>query len=433
MTYDIHSDEYFKPDALEKELLRVYDLCHGCRVCFSLCPSFPTLFDFIDAHVDAGEGETDALTEDEVWEVVDLCYNCKLCYPKCPYTPPHDFMIDFPRLMLRAKAVDAKQHGIPLQDRFFGRPDIIGKIGSWTAPVANAINATRLGRVALEKTVGLHRDFNLPTFDSEPFPKWFEKNAPKHAPRGEPVAKVALFSTCTVDYNAVPSGQAVAQVLWHNNIEVVLPEQVCCGMPLLDAGDVDGCTRAGRKNVDVFLEQIDKGYDVVIPGPTCSFVFKDDYPELVGTEESKRVAKRTYDFCEYLMRLHGEGKLNTKFERGAGRVGYHLPCHLKVQNIGMKSRDVLNLIPDTEVTAVEKCSAVDGTWGMKAQYFDLSQKYASKLYKGLEAVDADLYVSDCPMARQNIIYGTGRPAYHPAEVLRDAYGLPRPRSRPRRG
>jgi len=426
--YDIHHPSYFRPDALETEMRRIYDICHGCRLCFNLCPSFPSLFQAVDRHEEAGEGETAALNDDELWEVVDLCYNCKLCYPKCPYTPPHTFNLDFPRLMLRAKAVEAKQSGIPLTDRFLGRPDVVGKIGCACAPIANAVQNTRVGRILMEKTVGLHRDFNIPTFAGESFPHWFARASREREGKhtGAPAGRVALFSTCTNDYQTVAAAQAITQVLWHNRVEVIVPEQVCCGMPALDGGDVDGAVRLARENVARFHPLIQRGYDIVIGGPTCGFVFKDDYPRLLGTPEAEAVSQRTYDFSEYLLRQRGEGKLSTQFARGAGRVGLHFPCHLKVQNIGHKTRDLLALIPDTEVVVVDKCSVVDGTWGMKTENFALSQKYAQKLYRGLENSEADVYVSDCPLSRQQIAYGTKKPAFHPAEILRDAYGLTAP-------
>lgn len=423
MTYDPTHADYFNPESLQTELLRVYDICHSCRLCFNLCPSFPALFDAIDAHEEAGEGETEALNESEIWRVVDLCYNCKLCYPKCPYTPPHKFDIDFPRLMLRANAVQAKKKGISWQNRVLGRPDVVGKLGSMTAPVANVANKLGATRVMMEKTIGLHRDFNLPQFVSLPFARWFRRQQKKRPPIENPVAKVALFSTCTGNYNEVDSSKALVQVLWHHNIEVVMPEQTCCGMPVLDGGNVEGAKRQAKKNVDAFVPLVEQGYVVVIPGPTCSFMFKDDYPALLKTEAAVKISTNTFDACEFLMRLHKEKKLRTDFKTGPGKVGYHIPCHLRVQNIGFKSRDLMQLLPDTQVTVVEKCSVVDGTWGMKSQNFEVSQKWAKKLYRGLEDSGADVYASDCPLSRQQIVYGTGRAARHPVELVRDAYGL----------
>lgn len=417
MSYDPNSEAYWDETALDQEMRRIFDICHGCRLCFNLCPSFPKLFKFVDAH---GDEEVEGLTRAEIREVLDLCFDCKLCYPKCPYVPPHEFMLDFPRLMLRAKAVYARRDGIPWKSKIIGNPDLVGTLGSTTALLFNRFNRNKAGRVVMEATAGIHRDWPLPVYQSQRFSKWFAGRQPK--PGVGANGKVIFFTTCMVEYSDVETGIAAVQVLEHNGVEVIEGYETCCGMPFLDVGDVDATLRNAQRNIERLAPAVREGYAIVSPGPTCSCTLKQEYPVLVDSEDARLVAENTYDLCEYLMMLHAEGKLNTDFGQAPGKIGYHLPCHLKVQNIGYKSRDLLRLT-GARVQVVDRCSAVDGTWGMTAEHHDLSLKWAGKLIKGLEKAKADVTASDCPLAALRILEGTGQQAVHPVIVVRDAYGL----------
>jgi Fe-S oxidoreductase len=417
MSFNPTTEEFWDEAALDREIQRIFDICHGCRLCFNLCPSFPRLFELVDAH---GDEEVAGLTKSEIREVVDLCYECKLCYPKCPYVPPHEFMLDFPRLLLRAKAVYARRDGIPFRDRMLGNPDFIGRLGSATAPLFNRVNRTKAGRVVMEKTVGIHREWPLPIYEGQPFSKWFANHEPKSGVGVN--GRVAFFTTCTVEYSDVETGIAAVQVLEHNGIEVIEGYETCCGMPYLDVGNVDAATQNARRNIAALARFVRQGYSVVAPGPTCSYMLKQEYPLLVDSDDARLVADNTFDLCEYLMSLHAAEKLNTEFDNSPGKVAYHLPCHLKAQNIGYKSRDLLRLT-GARVQLVDRCSAVDGTWGMTAEYHDLSLKWAGKLLSGLEKAKADVYASDCALASLRILEGTGKKAVHPVVVVRDAYGL----------
>lgn len=432
--YDIHAGQYWDRQHLGREIDRIFDICHGCRLCFNLCPSFPALFDAVDRH----ENETAGLTPEEKQRVVDLCYQCKLCYNKCPYTPPHAFNLDFPRLMQRARNLEAREKGVTFQDRALGSTTLVGRIGAATAPLSNWAIKNPLNRMLMEKTAGIHRRMNLPEFQRETFPRWWARRAGRPAPeataapRGAPAldrrapttGRVALFSTCSVDYYQVGHGKALVQVLEHQGIRtIVRPPQRCCGMPAYDGGDVNRTLAMAIANVQSLAPLARAGYDVVIPGPTCSRMLKVEYPELVPGDDARAVAARTFDACEYLMKLYAEGKLDTRFSHNPGRIAYHAPCHLRDQNIGFKSRDLLELIPGCEIEVVTQCSAVDGTWGMKREYYELSMKTAGKLIDGLGATGAKVVASDCPLAGLRIEQGLGRKASHPVEILRDAYGL----------
>jgi len=419
MAFELNSPSFWQEPKVESELKRVFDICNGCRRCYSLCPSFTDLFARLDR--DNVDGEAEKLGPADLKSVTDLCYQCKLCFNHCPYTPPHRWDVDFPRLMLRSKAVQVKRDGVSLQDRILGHVDWMGRIGTLLAPVANWATTNRLNRWVMEKLFGIHRDRILPRYASQTFRSWFGKQ--KRLIGADNARRVALFYTCTVNYNEPETGRACVKVLEKNGIDVACPEQRCCGMPFLDGGDVEATRKNARANVDSLHPLVKSGYDVVVPGPTCSYMLKQEYPHLLNNAAAREVAARTYDICEYLMALHGQGKLDTRFVKGAGQIAYQMPCHLRAQNIGYKSRDLLQLIPDTQVHLIEKCAAIDGTWGLKRQYYDLSRKVAAPLIKEIRESGAELTVSDCPLAGLEIEQGLQRKALHPIRVLARAYGL----------
>jgi glycerol-3-phosphate dehydrogenase subunit C len=422
MPFDLRDPTFYDDVALDRELGRIFDICHGCRMCFNYCPSFPALFDAIDAHEMRGEGETGALTPEEKWKVVDLCYQCKLCYVKCPYTPPHEWNVDFPRLMTRAKVVRARREGVTRQDRILGDPDRTARMSTGPASrLVNWANGSKPLRVMLEGAVGIHRDRVLPPFASETFERWFRRTRAGAATGDR--RPVVLFETCAVNYNYVHIGAAAVQVLEHNGFEVVRPPERCCGMPALDGGDVDSAVATARANVEMLLPFVERDVPIVVLGPTCGSTIKQEWPVLLDGDAARRVAAGTFDIGEFLAREHGAGRFRRDFVRAQGKLGYHIPCHLRAQNIGAPFTGLLALVPDTQVEPVERCSAFDGTWGMKREYYELSRKYAKKLTRALEDAAPTRLVSDCPLAGLNVTEELGITPAHPVEVLRDAYGL----------
>lgn len=411
---EIGAPDFRDPAALAAEAQRVYDICAGCRRCYNLCPSFTELLDTIDEQHD---GEA-VLTEDENRRVTDLCFSCQLCYPHCPYTPPHRWAVDFPRLMLRGRVTRAAAEGVRLRERLLSNPELLGRIGSFVPALANWANRNRLLRALAERWLGIDRRRQLPRYAWR-FSAWFRRQrAPDGTGRN---GRVALFYTTPVEYNATDTGRAAVRVLWRSGVEVVCPEQRCCGMPALDAGDVEGAARRARFNLERLERAIDEGCDVVVPGPTCSRMLKQEYPRLVPGPRAERVASRVFDLGEYLMRLHGAGKLDRGFRSGLGRVAYHAPCHLRVQEIGFKSRDLLRLVPDTSVELFERCTGMDGTWGFKHEFFTESLEVARPLLRQLDELSPELIVSDCPLAALQLESQRGQRVYHPVEALDAAY------------
>ena len=422
--FDPTAHGFFDPVQVDHELRRVADICHTCRRCYNLCPSFDVLFRALDRpEVD---GESERLRGEDLGAFSDLCFECKLCIPHCPYYPPHRWDVDIPRVVLRDRAARVKAEGKPaFRERVLSSADAVGRIGSATAAVSNLLNESRFARVLMEKTLGVHRDRLLPTWSARTFQDWWVERGGASAPSGRPDGRerVALFVTCSVNASYPEIGRAAVAVLEHNGCEVAVPPQRCCGMPFLESGDLDSARECRSSNVQWLLPFVRAGYTIVVPGPTCSMTIRKEYPVLGHDSEAAEVASSTRDLCEYLMRRHAAGKLSTDFQRSPGKVLYQVPCHLKVQDIGFKSRDLLQLIPGGEVVTVERCTGHDGTWSMKTEYFDLSMKVGRPVFEEIERQAPDRVATDCPLAGIQIRQGTGRTAKHPIQIVAEAYGL----------
>ncbi len=421
---------FYDEAALEKELERVFDVCHGCRRCVSLCNSFPTLFDLVD---ESPTMEVDGVKKEDYGKVVDHCYLCDLCFlTKCPYVPPHDWNIDFPHLMLRAKAVKFKKGGVRARDKFLASTDLVGRLAGIpvVAQTVNAANRSKPVRKLMDKMLGVHPDALLPEYHSDTMRKRAARRQPGNRsaePAGRTRGKVALFATCYGNYNEPHIGEDLIAVLEHNGIPVVLAEKErCCGMPKLELGDLEAVERAKEANIPTLVKLVDEGYDIVAPVPSCVLMFKQELPLLFPDDpDVQRVRNAIFDPFEYLMLRHKEGKLRTDFRKPLGTIAYHVACHLRVQNIGLKTRDLLSLVPDTKIEAIERCSGHDGTYAVKSEFHKVSMKICKPVVGRVQAAQADHYASDCPMAGHQIEngLGDGRRPEHPLSLLRQAYGI----------
>ena len=408
---------------LETETLRIFDICDGCRRCFNLCPSFTTLLDRIDAH----ESDLSKLTPQNFTQVEQECYYCKLCFNHCPYSPPHQYDLDFPRLMAAWKKQRTAEGGATWRDKLLIQTDFIGKLGSLTAPLTNWALRTSWVRSLVEQIAGIHKNRQVLPYQSETFTRWWTKRtspSPTHTNR----RKVAFFPSCLVTYQVTDIGKAAVQILEKNGIEVIVPpNQQCCGMPRFDLGDTEGMAKIAEAQYQLFSPYLDQGYDIVVPAPSCSLMFKREYPYLKATPEMNQLADRTFDLCEYLMKLKRDNKLSLDFPKNPGRVAYQIPCHLRDQNIGFKSKELMELAGAT-VHLIEKCSGHDGAWSAKKEFFDLSMKIAKKAVREFKDEHFDVVASDCPLSAlqldQALDAPSSRPALHPIQVVRNAYGLP---------
>ena len=424
------SDEFYDEAALDQELERVFDICHGCRRCFNLCYSFPTLFDAID---ESESMELDTVSKKVYWDVVDHCYLCDMCYmSKCPYVPPHECNIDFPHLMLRAKTVRFKKEGASTRDKILSATDTVGKLAGIPAVVqaVNATNRSKIGRKLLEKTLRVHRDAPIPTYHSNTARKRLKDRRHADGVGAEATentkGKVVLFATCYGNRNLPSVDEDLVAIFEHNNIPIALIEkEKCCGMPKLELGDLESVRKAKESNIPQLVEWVNKGWDLVTTIPSCTLMYKQELPLMFPDDEDViKVRDAMYDPFEYLMLRHKDGKLNTGFKNSLGNVAYQVPCHLRVQNIGLKTRDLLLMVPDTEVETIERCSGHDGTYAVKKEFHDISKKIARPVMSKVNKGDAQHFISDCPMAAEQIAQGLDRhEAESPLGLLRKAYGI----------
>jgi len=438
-TYDPDHPRYLDEEDLRGELGRVYDLCQGCRLCFNLCPSFPTLFDFVDSR----DGHVAEMTTTEQDRVVDECYQCKLCALKCPYVAPHDWDLDFPRLMLRANAVRSAG-AVPLRrrvtDQALARTDLMGTVSSAAAPVVNALTGTPGSRVRrlLERTAGIASGRLLPPYARTRFSTWFRRRAARRGPQalrpGAAQGTVSVFPTCFVEYMDPAIGQDLVKVFERNGVSCSLPEGTrCCGAPWLHQGNIREFTRAATRNVAVLAAEVRAGREVVVPQPTCAYVVRKDYPiYLAGTAsaaDAELVGAHTADPAEYLVTLdRAEGTtLDKHFAgRAAGlvpdQVTYHVACHLQAQQTGLKGRDLLK-VAGIKATLVQRCSGIDGTWGYRTENYDRSRAVAGPLVREIEAAANPVVCGDCLLANGAIEQETGAHPVHPIQLMARAYGI----------
>jgi len=421
------SEKFWDEKDLFSDLERVYDICHGCRRCVSLCDSFPTLFDLVD---ESETMEVDGIVKDDYYDVVDQCYLCDLCFmAKCPYVPPHEWNVDFPHLMLRAKAQRFKTESASIRDRVLTSTDAVGKLASipLVDVTVNALNKNGLFRNALESTLGVHRDAAVPAYHAKTLRKHFQNSEVTPKAVGETTGKIAFYATCYGNYNTPHLGEDFVKVFEHNGIlfDLVIKE-ACCGMPKLELGDLDSVNKLKEKNIPVLAAMVDEGYDLTAPIPSCVLMYKQELPLLYpDDEEVQKVKAAFYDPFEYLFLRHREGEFNTEFANSLGDISYQVACHLRVQNIGIKTRDVLSLIPDTEVHAIERCSGHDGTYAVKKETREKSLKIARPAVRQVNEKDAEHFASDCPMAAThiaNLSDSVDQPD-HPMSLLRKAYGI----------
>lgn len=422
-----HSEKFYDEQDLNKELERVYDICHGCRRCVSLCNAFPTLFDLVD---ESDTLEVDGVAVADYQKVVDQCYLCDVCYlTKCPYVPPHEWNVDFPHLMLRAKVVNYEKGNAKVRDKLITSTDMIGKTA--TLPVLNGIinvaKENRALRGMLEKTLDIHKDAWLPNYARPTLQQLLRSSIDSDVGADVETGKVVLFTTCYCNYNEPDVGDSLYKVLRHNHVTVsLMGREHCCGMPKLELGDLKSVDLLMQKNMPELYEKAKQGWHIIAAIPSCVLMFKQELPLLYPDDERvQAVAKAFHDPFEYLHKLNKAGKLNTDFKESLGNVSYHVACHQRVQNIGPKTRQILELIPETVVKSIERCSGHDGTYAVKKESRQYANKIVAPVVRQIKQQQPDHFGSDCPVAGRHIEanLANGQTHIHPLELLCKAYGL----------
>ncbi|WP_429344345.1 heterodisulfide reductase-related iron-sulfur binding cluster [Paraburkholderia sp. GAS42] len=426
------SDGFYDQASLDKELSRVFDICAGCRRCVSLCGAFPALFDLVD---ETDSGEAHDVDTREFGKVVDQCYLCDLCYmTKCPYVPPHPWNVDFPHLMLRAKAVDYRRGDVPLRDKFLSNTDALGHFAGIpvVTQTVNTVNHTAAARGVMEKALGVDKKAWLPDFAARKFRSAAQESPKKPVRDGERTpGKVAIYATCYVNFNEPGIGHDLLAVLAHNEIPYELvASEACCGMPLLEQGNLQGVAGKKEKNMPVLAKYAREGYAIIGAIPSCVLMYKHELPLMFPDDEDVRaVSDAFWDPFEYFVSRHRDGLLKTDFKTALGKVSYHVPCHARVQNIGRKTFETLSLVPDTKVTVVERCSGHAGTFGVKKEFHAMAMKIGTPVFKAMAQAEPDYISSDCQLAGHHIEQGIDENGLrrsqlaHPLTLLRKAYGI----------
>jgi Fe-S oxidoreductase len=429
---DWTNPDFYDEEKLHTEMERVFDMCHGCRRCLSLCGSFPTLFDLVDA---TDDGEVHGVDKKDYDKVVDECFLCDVCYvTKCPYVPPHPWNLDFPHLMLRAKAVKFKSGEVKMRDKLLASTDTMGKFAG--IPIVtesvNAINRTGVMRSVMESTLGVDKKAWIPEYAPKTFTQlatastaWPVKDGAKTP------GKVAIYATCYINYNEPGIGQDLIKILEHNQIPYELVDkEACCGMPKLELGDLESVAANKDKNIPKLAKLAREGYAIVTPIPSCTLMFKQELPLMFPDEEDVQLVKEAmWDPFEYFIERNRDGLFNTDFKEELGHVSYHIPCHSRVQNVGKKTAETLKLVPGTEVNVVERCSGHSGTWGVKKEFHDTAMKIGKPVFKAMANNTPRYISSDCQLAGHHIEQGMEENGLakaemaHPLTLIAKAYGL----------
>jgi Fe-S oxidoreductase len=422
LSYDPSEDKYWDKAALDREVVRVFEVCHGCRLCFKYCDSFPSLFELLD---DKYDGDVRKLGTQDKHDVMDACFQCKLCEVQCPYTPRdgHAFQLDFPKLVHRYQAIRYQDEGPHLPDLVLRDPDLAGLAARASLGLANAMNRVALHRWFLEKVLGIHRDKLLPEFASRPFERWAAGEGLVHE---EPGGEVVLFQTCYVQHNEPQIGKDTVEVMKANAVDIRCARGfVCCGMPAWERGDLPVLRKKARKNLDVLVPFVDRGAKVLAINPTCSMMLRREWPDLLEGEDrsrARRVAEATMDPSEFLWSLRKEPRFNTAFKSSPeGEVAYHAPCHLRTQGKGFKGRDLLGKLSGVTTASVLECCGHDGTHAMLVEGFEYSQRVGKTAFADMNAAQATVWSTDCPLAAIQFEQHAGRKALHPMSILAKAY------------
>jgi glycerol-3-phosphate dehydrogenase subunit C len=434
---DWQNPDFYNEEKMFVELERIFDICHGCRRCVSLCNSFPTLFDLVD---ESSTMEVDGVAKADYWKVVDQCYMCDLCYmTKCPYTPPHEWNLDFPHTMLRAKAIKFKKGEVGKAEQFLASTDKHGSLAGIPIVVqaANAVTKTKPARALMEKVLDVDKDAWLPALATTKFRSYAVDNMTAAVVDGERTpGKVAIFATCYVNYNEPGIGHDLLKILAHNDIPYVIVEkEQCCGMPKLELGDLDAVAQSQAANIPVLAKYAKDGYAILSAVPSCTLMFKQEIPLMFPDDADTQLVKGAmWDPFEYLMARKRDGFLKTEFPQPLGNISYQIPCHGRVQNIGRKTEEMLKMIPETALNTIERCSGHAGTYGVKKQHHQTAMKIGKPVFKAManmkDGAKPDFISSDCPLGGHHIaqgfqVNGEVVPTLaHPLTLVRKAYGLP---------
>ena len=438
----------------EPEYRDMIEMCHGCGTCRDYCPvGSTTSLEPHTARAKAvllmemirGELRADMLTEKPLKEVMDSCFNCKLCLSECPS------QVDIPGLAIAARKEFVEKRGMPVRNWILGHADKVAAIAGVAPAVVNLVVGSPPERAAREGVGKVAGRLDLPRFrrpfgtggeaakralslplQAAPANGAREAGAHPHArlgplpPRDVPITKrVAYFAGCFARFHD-PKGEAEAtvKVLEANGIEVVVPEQRCCGIALVTMGAERSIVADARRNLETLLPLVDRGFTVVASAPSCGLALIEDYPRILGSEEARHLAAHTIDIHQYLWQLHLRGQLRTDFKPVPISVVYHNACHSVAQGIAEEPIQLLKLVPGVEVRPIEdSCCGIAGTYGMKSENYERAQEIGAPLFRELDRTKAEVILTGCGTCNIQIAHGVKREVVHTMAILRRAYGV----------
>ncbi len=406
---DWENPDFLNKEALDHEMTRQFDVCHGCRRCFNLCGSFPKLFDLVD---NSPTGELDSVSTDEYGAVVDDCTLCDMCFlTKCPYVPPHEFNIDFPHLMLRYKAYQFAEKEVSFVKKQLAEVDRNAAVLGAVAPLVNALNDVEsIARPLLQKVTSIDVKASIPKFSDKTLIRQIKDKPLQINPLGMAKGeKIVLYATCYGNYNETQIGLLAAKILAYFGVDVDVQYPGCCGMPQLELGNIPRVADGGVRIAEFFAPFIKDGRTIVSLIPSCSLMMKSEWPLMHPQNQAIQHLKiNTKDISEYIVSLVNRFGVPGDLLPLGNDVTLHLACHARAQNIGAKAAEMLRLIPDTKVNVVERCSGHGGTWGMMVDNFDLALTVGKPVVRQVISNNHTIFASECPLAAEHIKQGIER-------------------------
>ncbi len=397
------------------------DMCIKCNICTASCP-VAAVTDLFPGPKTVGPQaqrfrKPDSRGKGSPDKSVDYCSGCGVCTMVCPHG------VHVMEMNARARAALYDGH-IPLRNRILGRSELLGKIGHPVSGLANMAMNFRPMRILAEKIIGIHRDAPFPKWAPETFRSWAKRHISPPGTSG----KVVLFHGCAGNYYEPWVIKAAVAVLEHNGYEVVVPQQNCCGLPLISNGEFDAASAYAERNLKSLAPYAEEGIPIIGVGTSCTLTLKSDYREILGlrTPESEALAAATYDISEFLLLAYERGDLKTDFVgfEPEKTALYHAQCQLRAHKMGLPALELLRMIPGLKVFQSDAvCCGIAGTYGYKVEKHEISMAIGEPLFTQAAELQPDVIACGSETCRWHIEANTGIRTVHPVEILAAAYGF----------